>query len=137
MNADEVPQEGNATLGGHRKAVYARAAGGRITAVASRGWEVEEIVTAQAAEALHRRAEAARAAALAGTGSPLAYWMYARRMDATLLAQASERWRWLVERDLKRPVQALPERVLHRYAQALALSPHELSRCPPTPEAAP
>jgi len=33
MLTNEVPQEGNATLGGHRKALYARGANGRLRIV--------------------------------------------------------------------------------------------------------
>ena len=44
MRERDVPQEGNATLDGHRKAVYAVADDGKVRLVASRGWEVEEIV---------------------------------------------------------------------------------------------
>ena len=45
MLDNEVPQEGNSTLGGHRKAIYARGADGKLHIVQSAGWEVEEIVT--------------------------------------------------------------------------------------------
>ncbi len=45
MLDSEVPQEGNSTLGGHRKAMYARGADGKLHIVQSAGWEVEEIVT--------------------------------------------------------------------------------------------
>ena len=52
MREREVPQEGNRTLAGHRKAVYAVAENGKLRLVPSRGWEVEEIVTRQAVEAV-------------------------------------------------------------------------------------
>ncbi len=55
MDIDAVPQEGNATLGGHRKAMYARDAQGRIVIAPSRGWEAEEIVTSHAVDAARRR----------------------------------------------------------------------------------
>lgn len=61
MDIDEVPQEGNATLAGLRKAVYARDADNRIVTVASAGWEVEEIVTQQAAHIFDVYTAAARA----------------------------------------------------------------------------
>ena len=60
MLDNEVPQEGNSTLGGHRKAIYARGADGKLHIVQSAGWEVEEIVTRQAVEDLNRLAEDAR-----------------------------------------------------------------------------
>ncbi len=84
MRERDVPQEGNATLAGNRKAVYAVAEDGRLRIVASRGWEAEEIVTRQAVEDLERRAQAARARVLAGQASPLEYHMYKARMDLPL-----------------------------------------------------
>jgi len=90
MDVDSVPQEGNRTLGGHRKAVYARDAAGRIVIVPSRGSEVDETVTLQAVDRMHAQAEAARARVLAGESSPLEFWMYERRTDVPLLSQL--RW---------------------------------------------
>jgi hypothetical protein len=57
----DVPQDDNVTLGGHKKAVYARAADGRIQLVESSGWEVEEIVTRQAVEECDRQGPDGRA----------------------------------------------------------------------------
>lgn len=131
MDLDAVPQEGNATLGGHRKMMYARAADGRVVGVASAGWEVEEIVTTQAVDALAREAEDARRRVLEGVASPLAYWMSARRMDLPLLSQTSGFWQWRVRRHLRpAPFARLSARQLQRYARALALSPDEIRRLP-------
>src|ERR687884_192878 len=60
MHERDVPQEGNATLAGHRKAVYAVGEDGKLRIVASRGWQVEEIVTRQALAELEERAREAR-----------------------------------------------------------------------------
>lgn len=122
MRERDVPQEGNATLGGHRKAVYALADDGRVRLVASRGWEVEEIVTRQALADLERRAREARERALAGQASPLEYHMYRSRMDLALLAQATGLWRWRIRRHFRPEVFArLPETLRRRYADALGL----------------
>lgn len=131
MDIDSVPQEGNATLGGHRKALYARDAQGRMVIAASRGWEAEEIVTSHAVEALQAQAEAARARAAAGLASPLEYWMYARRMDVGLLAQSTGFWRWQVRRHLRPEVFArLPAAKLQRHADALGLTIDVLRQLP-------
>jgi hypothetical protein len=131
MDVDAVPQEGNATLGGHRKVIYARDAEGRMVIAPSRGWEAEEIVTRHAVEAFHALAEAARERAAAGLASPLEYWMHARRMDVPLLAQTSGFWRWRVKRHLRPAGFAkLSARQLERYAQALGLAPDVLRRLP-------
>ena len=115
MRERDVPQEGNATLGGHRKAVYAVGEDGKLRIVPSRGWEVEEVVTRQAVEDLERRAREAR--------SPLEYHMYRARMDVPLLAAATGIWRWRVRRHLRPQVFArLPLRLRRRYAVALGLT---------------
>jgi len=71
MLDSEVPQEGNSTLGGHRKAMYARGTDGKLHIVQSAGWEVEEIVTRQAVDDLLRLTEEARQRVLSGQSSPL------------------------------------------------------------------
>jgi hypothetical protein len=131
MDLKNVPQEGNKTLGGHKKAVYAKDAGGHIVAVASKGWEVEEIVTSQAVEEMQALTETARQNVLNGSSAPLEYWMYARRMDLLLLAQTTGIWRWRIRRHFRPVIFArLPDRVLARYAEALGLSIQELQHLP-------
>lgn len=123
MDLDAVPQEGNATLDGHSKLMYARDAQGRVVTTRSRGWEAEEIVTSHAVDVLVEQAEAARVRVAAGVASPLEYWMYARRMDVALLSQTSGFWQWRVRRHLQpRHFAALSGRQLARYAEALGLS---------------
>jgi hypothetical protein len=129
MRERDVPQEGNATLAGHRKAVYAVADDGRLRLVPSRGWEAEEIVTRQAIDDLERRARDARARALAGDASPLEYHMYRARMDVALLAQAAGIWRWRVRRHFNPRVFArLSPALRRRYAEALGVPAEALGR---------
>jgi hypothetical protein len=129
MRERDVPQEGNATLAGHRKAVYAVGEDGKLRIVASRGWQVEEIVTRQALAELEERAREARERALAGLASPLEYHMYRARMDLPMLAEAAGLWRWRVRRHLKAQVFArLPLALKRRYAEALGIAPQALER---------
>ena len=131
MKIQNVPQEGNKTLGGHMKAVYAKDEDGHIVAVASKGWEVEEIVTSQAVEEMRALAETARQNVLNGVSSPLEYWMCARRMDLLLLAQTTGIWRWRIRRHFRPEIFArLSPRVLARYAEALGLTIQELQQLP-------
>jgi len=131
MDIEAVPQEGNATLDGKRKAVYARDANGHLVIAPSRGWEAEEIVTSHAVEAFHAQAEAARERVAAGLASPLEYWMYARRMDLALLSQASGFWQWRVKRHLQpKGFARLSPRQRERYARALGLSLAALEQLP-------
>ena len=123
MDDAEVPQEGNATLGGGRKAVYARGADGQVRLVTSLGWQVEEIVTRQALDALAAQAEGARQRWQRGAASPLEFHMYRARMDLALLSQTTGLWRWRVRRHFRPGVFArLPERLLRRYAEALGIT---------------
>lgn len=129
MREREVPQEGNRSLAGHRKAVYAVAEDGKLRLVPSRGWEVEEIVTRQAVEDLERRAEEARSRVLVGESSPLEYHMYRARMDVELLSQTTGLWRWRVRRHLKPAVfQRLPLALKARYAEALGVAVEVLGK---------
>ncbi len=129
MREREVPQEGNPTLGGHRKAVYAADERGRLHLVTSSGWEVEEIVTRAAVEDLERHAAEARARVLSGQSSPLEYHMYRARMDVGLLAQVTGLWRWRVRRHFRPSVFAGLRPVLKaRYAEALGITAGALDK---------
>lgn len=129
MREREVPQDGNATLAGHRKAVYAVADDGKLRLVPSRGWEIEEIVTRQALEDLERHAQEARTRALAGRTSPLEYHMYRARMDVALLSQATGLWRWRVRRHFRPEIFArLPLALRQRYAGALGIAVEALQK---------
>ncbi len=131
MDLDAVPQEGNTTQAGHRKAVYARDASGRLVIAASRGWEAEEIVTRHAVESMQAQADAARTRVAQGLAAPLEYWMYARRMDVALLSQTSGVWQWRVRRHLNPGrFSKLSHALLNRYAQALGISVAELQQTP-------
>uniref|UniRef100_Q47DH6 Uncharacterized protein n=1 Tax=Dechloromonas aromatica (strain RCB) TaxID=159087 RepID=Q47DH6_DECAR len=129
MLDSEVPQEGNSTLGGHRKALYARGDDGKLHIVQSAGWEVEEIVTRQAIDDLLRLTEEARQRVLAGQTSPLEYHMYRVRMDVPLLSQASGVWQWRIRRHFRPAVFAsLSPALLARYADAMGLSVEQLEK---------
>lgn len=129
MLDSEVPQEGNSTLGGHRKAMYARGADGKLHIVQSAGWEVEEIVTKQAVDDLLRLTEEARQRVLAGLTSPLEYHMYRVRMDVPLLAQASGIWQWRIRRHFRPAVFAgLSASLLATYADAMGMTVDQLKK---------
>lgn len=129
MLDSEVPQEGNSTLGGHRKAMYARGADGKLHIVQSAGWEVEEIVTRQAVDDLLRLTEDARQRVLAGQTSALEYHMYRVRMDVPLLAQASGIWQWRIRRHFRPDIfRNLSAGLLRRYGDAMGLSVEQLKK---------
>ncbi|MBP8195107.1 MAG: hypothetical protein KAX60_07075 [Azonexus sp.] len=129
MLDSEVPQEGNSTLGGHRKAMYARGTDGKLHIVQSAGWEVEEIVTKQAVDDLLRLTEEARQRVLAGQTSPLEYHMYRVRMDVPLLSQASGIWQWRIRRHFRPAVFAgLSVSLLATYADAMGMTVEQLKK---------
>ncbi len=129
MLDSEVPQEGNSTLGGHRKAMYARGADGKLHIVQSAGWEVEEIVTKQAVDDLLRLTENARQRVLAGQTSPLEYHMYRVRMDVPLLSQASGIWQWRIRRHFRPAVfTGLSASLLTTYADAMGMTVDQLKK---------
>lgn len=129
MLDSEVPQEGNSTLGGHRKAMYARGTDGKLHIVQSAGWEVEEIVTKQAVDDLLRLTEEARQRVLAGLTSPLEYHMYRVRMDVPLLSQASGIWQWRIRRHFRPAVFAgLSASLLATYADAMGMAVEQLKK---------
>lgn len=134
MRIDELPQDGNATLEGQRKAVYAQDPNGTIRVVASHGWGVEETVTRQAVEEFERLEADALQRWRAGTASALEVLMYRRRMDLPLLAQAMGLWQWRVARHLKvQGFARLSARWIERYADALGISSDSLlhpDQCP-------
>jgi hypothetical protein len=131
MDVNQVPQEGNRTLGSQRKALYARGADGRMVIVPSRGSEVDEIVTMQVVDRMNALAQDARARAQAGKASPLEYWMYARRMDVALLAQVSGVWQWRIRRHFQpQRFEQISPRVLAHYAEALGLTSAQLRALP-------
>jgi hypothetical protein len=131
MDIDDVPQEGNVVLSGLRKAVYARDEHGHMVTVASKGWEVEEIVTQQVVDSLKQQASAALARAQTGQSAPLEYWMYERRMDIAILAQSTGLWQWRVRRHLQPARFAkLPNKVLGKYADALGMTIDQLKSLP-------
>jgi hypothetical protein len=131
MNVNDVPQEGNRTLGSHRKALYAKDAQGRMVMVPSRGSEVDETVTMQAVQRLHAMAEDAKVRVLADESAPLEFWMYARRMDVALLSQTSGIWQWRIRRHfIPHRFERLPLRILARYGEALGMSIEQLKAKP-------
>jgi hypothetical protein len=131
MDVNDVPQEGNRTMGGHRRAMYARDKDGRIVIVPSRGGEVDETVTLQALDRINEMTEEARLRVLAGKSSPLEYWMYAQRLDLPQLSQVTGFWQWRIRRHFH-PARfsRLPTAILQRYAEVMGVTVEQLRQLP-------
>jgi hypothetical protein len=131
MDVNDVPQEGNRTMGGHRRAMYARDKDGRMVIVPSLGGEVDETVTLQALDLIREQAEQARARVLAGVSSPLEYWMYAQRLDLPQLSQVTGYWQWRIRRHFRpEKFSRLPEKVLQNYAWVMGITVDQLKKLP-------
>lgn len=126
MRVEDVPQEGNATLDGQRKAMYAVGKDGRIALVPSRGWKAEELVTTAAVEHFEELAREALQRARSGTAGALEYFMYVRRLDPPTLARAAGVWRWRLRRHLREPFARIPESLQQRYAEVLGVPRQQL-----------
>jgi hypothetical protein len=129
VKIDEVPQDNLIHYqGAGKRAIYAVNERGEYTTVPTSGWEVEEIVLSQALADYDEQAEEARQRILRGKSSPLEYFMYKRRMDALVLAQAMGLFKWQVKRHLKAKVfQRLDEALLNQYARILRVDVRRLT----------
>jgi len=130
MKAEDVPQE--EWISGHgSRACYAEDASGRYVVVPSKGWEVEQIVNAQAHAEIRRGLEEVKREVAEGTASPLKYHMEQNQMDVSLLAATSGFWKFQVRRHLKpRHFNALDHQSLEVYAKIFRLSVEDLRRLP-------
>lgn len=131
MKKDEVPQQTAKAFMGHSKALYAQDENGDYKIVPSAGWEAEEIVLDQAIAEYDQQAEAVLPKVKSGQASPLEYHMYKCRMDVLLLAQSTGYFQWQVRRHLRPDIfKKLSESKLLRYADALGLTPAQLTALP-------
>jgi len=127
MKKVDVPQEKNTTLDGVKKVLYAIDDKGKYTAVASDGWNAEEIVTSQAVEEFNRLATESWHKAKNKSSSPLEYHMYNNRMDLPLLSQATGFFKWTIKRDFNISVfNKMSEKRAATYASVLGIEPNVL-----------
>ena len=136
MKIDEVPQD-NLThyqdVG--KRALYAVNERGEYTTVPTSGWEVEEIVLSEALADYDEQAEGARQRILQGESSSIEYFMYKRRMDVLVLAQAMGLFKWQVKRHLKAKVfRRLEEGLVNQYARILRVDVRRLTHFEQTQE---
>ena len=131
MRDEEVPQEGNKTLGGVKKAMYATNQDGEYGTIASKGWEVEEIVTSQAVEEFERLSQNALSRAQNGLSSVLEYHMYNNRMDLALLSQTTGFFKWTIKKDFQvKNFKNISEKRANLYADVLGITLDELKTIP-------
>jgi len=130
MKAKDVPQE--EWISGHgQKACYAEDASGRYVVVPCKGWEVEQIVNAQAHAEIDRRLEEVRREVAEGKASSLKYHMERNQMDVALLAGTSGFWKFQIKRHLKpKHFNGLELLSLEIYAKIFCISVEDLRKLP-------
>lgn len=75
MKKEQVPQDSCKSYDGHKKLIYAVDENGHYQGVQSSGWEVEGFATEMAVQALDEQLNDMKKALLAGTVSPIAYYL--------------------------------------------------------------
>ncbi len=131
MEINSVPQDNSSIYKGQKRALYAIDKSGEYNVVASSGWDVEEEATQQAVAELVRLSDEAYEACLNGETSPLAFHMYAKRLDLLSLSQATGLFQWRIKRHFKPAVFAkLSEKMLTRYSEVMGITNDELKKLP-------
>lgn len=127
MKLDDIPQQADEIYEGETKIVYATNSSGKLQPASTSGWSVEVDVLKDAIDEISAQANEAYARVIAGQSSPLEYFMYAKRMDLPMLAQAVKKFQWQVRRHFH-PVRfaKLSSRVLETYASVLDIKIVEL-----------
>ena len=127
MKKDDAPQDNIAMYQGGRKALYAVADEGKFEITQSSGWNVEEMATLQAVDEFVRLEREAYQEFVEGKNSPLAVWMYHRRMSLATLSQCTDFWQWNIKRHLKLDVfKTLSSKKIALYCDVFDITAEEL-----------
>lgn len=129
MKINEVPQDKEAFKGKSevRKLIYATQEDGTYTNVNSEGWEVENLATTQAWEAVLEDLKETEQQVKAGKLSPIPYFMQKSLMELPMLAKYMGKWKWQVKRHFKPEIFAgLDDAMLSKYSKVFNISLKEL-----------
>jgi hypothetical protein len=123
MKVKDVPQDHDPSYEGLTKLCYALDDNGRFVPTSTDGWHVEETVKSLAWRMIEKDLSQTRALVRAGQASPLLYFMKARLMDQTLLAQNVGISTWRLKWHLRPGVfKKLSEPWLKKYAACLEIT---------------
>jgi len=129
MKKEQVPQDSCKSYDGHKKLIYAVDENGHYQGVQSSGWEVEGFATEMAVKALDEQLNDMKKALLAGTVSPIAYYLPLYRFDLMSLAHASGFFQWQIKRHMKPEIFAkLSDKKLTKYCEAFNISLEDLKQ---------
>ena len=126
MKETELPQEKGA-LQDFTELCYVTDDEGNYTTLSSWGWEVKSIALEASLSRLQEQIDEAKADVLAGSKSPIVYYMLLNRMDWAVLADAMHRWQWVIKRHAKPSVfKKLSSKTLQKYAEVFGITVEEL-----------
>lgn len=131
MKENEVPQDKEDYKGKSQihKLMYATKEDGSYTQVNSEGWEVENMATRQAWEAVLEELQEIEARVRKGELSPIAYFMHKHLMELPILARHMGKWQWQIKRHFKPAVfRKLDQDTLNRYARVFNIPVDTLVR---------
>lgn len=134
MKKDDIPQDDAKLLEGNaRELCYAVGEDGKYTTGLSTGWDPKNAALQHALDFFNERAEKVKKKVLKGKLSPLAYFMEARFMDTTLLADYMELSKRVVKRHMTpKYFKELDDPVLKEYADILRIELKDLKTFPTT-----
>lgn len=134
MKKDDIPQDDAKLLEGNaRELCYAVGEDGKYTTGLSTGWDPKNAALQHALDFFNERAEKVKEKVLKGKLSPLAYFMEARFMDTTLLADYMELSKRVVKRHMTpKYFKELDDPVLKEYADILRIELKDLKTFPTT-----
>jgi 5'-deoxynucleotidase YfbR-like HD superfamily hydrolase len=114
-----------------KKTIYAKNGDGKMQGISSSGWEVEETVTRQALDDIQEHIKEAYEEVKSGKKSTLYYYMFAKKMDLLLLAQATGFFQWTIKKDFNpKQFANIKQTRLEEYCDVLGVSQKEIRELP-------
>ncbi|MBO9591843.1 MAG: hypothetical protein J7599_02970 [Niabella sp.] len=127
MKKEEIPQDNGALGKIAREVTYVVDENGNYSTGQSTGWDVKTEALNVAWHDVEAKIEAAKQQVLAGTASPILYFMEKWIMDLNILASYTGYWKWTIKKHLKPSgFQKLSEDKLKKYAALFEVSVAEL-----------
>ena len=131
MNTQNVPQDESSTYAKMKKTIYAKNSDGKMQGISSSGWDVEETVTRQALDDIEEHVKEAYEEVKSGKKSTLYYFMYAKKMDLLLLAQATGFFQWTIKKDFNpKHFEKIKQSRLEEYCDVLGVELDEIRELP-------
>ncbi len=129
MKINEVPQDKEDFKGKSEvhKLMYATNEDGSYTSINSEGWEVENLATTQAWEAVLEDLKETEQKVKQGLLSPIPYFMQKSLMELPVLAKYMGKWKWQIKRHFQPAVfRKLDNKTLEQYCKVFDISLAEL-----------